>query len=127
MNLRLAGESVSDSEKFNKLRDLRFFEDFGDVALWEVLRIASWKTIEAGTSIVTEGERADSFYLLVDGEARVTLGGNALNTLKPGDCFGDLLYFTGRSEPRTTTVAAIGPISTYESKAQALTRASGAS
>src|SRR5207249_3219398 len=81
------------------------------VALWEVLRIASWKTIEAGTSIVTEGERADSFYLLVDGEARVTLEGNALNTLKPGDCFGDLLYFTGRAEPRTTTVAAIGQIS----------------
>jgi len=41
----------------------------------EVLRIASWKTIEAGTSIVKEGERADSFYLLVDGEARVTLQG----------------------------------------------------
>jgi len=126
MNLRLAGESVSDSEKFNKLRDMRFFEDFGDVALWEVLRIASWKTIEAGTSIVTEGERADSFYLLVDGEARVTLQGNALNTLKPGDCFGDLLYFTGRAEPRATTVAATGQISAIEINAQALRTATDA-
>ena len=126
MNLRLAGESVSDSEKFNKLRDMRFFEDFGDVALWEVLRIASWKTIEAGTSIVKEGERADSFYLLVDGEASVTLQGNALNTLKPGDCFGDLLYFTGRAEPRTTTVAAVGQISAIEINAQALRTATDA-
>src|SRR6267378_2691161 len=58
--------------------------------------------------------------LLDDGEARVTLEGNALNTLKPGDCFGDLLYFTGRSEPRTTTVAAIGQISAIEINAQAL-------
>jgi len=126
MNLRLAGESVSDSEKFNKLRDMPFFQDFGDVALWEVLRIASWKTIEAGTSIVKEGERADSFYLLVDGEARVTLQGNALNALKPGDCFGDLLYFTGRSEPRTTTVAAIGQISVIEINARALRTATDA-
>ena len=43
--LRLSGASVSDSEKFNGLRNMPFFEDFDDVALWEVVRIGSWKTI----------------------------------------------------------------------------------
>src|SRR5205823_7355472 len=126
ISLLRAGESGSDSEQFHQRRDMRVVEDFGDGALWEVLRIASWKTIEAGTSIVKEGERADSFYLLVDGEARVTLQSNALNTLKPGDCFGDLLYFTGRTEPRTTTVAAVGQISAIEINAQALRTATDA-
>jgi len=49
-----------------------------------------------------------------------------LNALKPGDCFGDLLYFTGRSEPRTTTVAAIGQISVIEINAPALRTATDA-
>src|SRR6266704_1914232 len=41
--LRLSGASVSDSQKFNELRDMPFFEDFDDVALWEVVRSGSWK------------------------------------------------------------------------------------
>jgi serine/threonine protein kinase len=45
--LRLSGASVSDSQKFNELRDMPFFEDFDDVALWEVVRIGSWKTMDA--------------------------------------------------------------------------------
>src|SRR5437016_7424515 len=36
VSLRLAGESISESEKFNKLREFPFFEDFNDVALWVV-------------------------------------------------------------------------------------------
>jgi CRP-like cAMP-binding protein len=119
-NLRLTGESVSDSEKFHQLRDLRFFEDFSDVALWEVLRIASWKAVEAGTIIVREDQPGDGFYLLIDGEASVTLQGDSLSILKPGDCFGEILYFTGHTDPRTTTIAAKTRITAVEIKAQAL-------
>src|SRR5437762_3484164 len=43
-SLRLVGASVSDSEKFTKLRDFPFFEDFNDVALWELIRIDAWKS-----------------------------------------------------------------------------------
>ena len=57
--LRLAGQSVSDSEKFNGLRDMRFFEDFDDVALWEVVRIGSWKEMDAGTVIIREADQGD--------------------------------------------------------------------
>jgi serine/threonine protein kinase len=120
MNLRLAGESVSDSEKFNKLRDMPFFQDFGDVALWEVVRVGSWKTIPGDTIIMREGEQAESFYLLIDGEVGVTLLGKPLNTIKPGGCFGEILYFTGTPGRRATTIVATEQITVIEIKAEAL-------
>ncbi len=106
--LRLSGASVSDSEKFNGLRDMPFFEDFDDVALWEVVRIGSWK------------DQGESFFLLVGGEVGVTLLGKQLNVIKPGGCFGEILYFTGRMGRRTTTITALGEVTVMEIKADAL-------
>ena len=119
-NLRLAGEGASDSEKFNKLRDMAFFQDFGDVALWEVVRVSSWKTIPANTVIIREGDQGESFYLLVEGEVGVTLQGKPLNTIGPGGCFGEILYFTGNTGRRTTTIVATEQITVIEIRAEAL-------
>ena len=126
VSLRLAGESVSESEKFNKLREFPFFEDFNDVALWEMVRIGSWKTVPAATPLIREGEEGDSFYLLVDGEVKVTLSGKPLATLKPGACFGEILYFTERVQRRTTTVTTGSDAIIIEFKAVALRAATDA-
>ena len=124
--LRLAGESVSDSEKFNQLREMSFFEDFDDVALWEVVRIGSWKPIAEGTVIIREADQGDSFYLLIEGEVGVALLGKQLNTIKPGGCFGEILYFAGRTGRRTTTITAIGDVTVIEIKSDALRAATDA-
>ena len=126
VSLRLAGESISESEKFNKLREFPFFEDFNDVALWEMVRIASWKTVAAGTPLIREGEEGDSFYLLVDGEVKVTLSGKPLANLKPGACFGEILYFTERVQRRTTTVTTGSDATVVEFRADALRAATDA-
>jgi len=126
VSLRLAGESISESEKFNKLREFPFFEDFNDVALWEMVRIGSWKTVAAGTPLIREGEEGDSFYLLVDGEVKVTLSGKPLASLKPGACFGEILYFTERVQRRTTTVTTGSDATVIEFRADALRAATDA-
>jgi eukaryotic-like serine/threonine-protein kinase len=118
--LRLAGQSVSDSEKFNGLRDMPFFEDFDDVALWEVVRIGSWKEMDAGSVIIREADQGDSFFLLIEGEVTVTLLGKQLNTIRPGGCFGEILYFSDRVERRTTTITAATGVTVIEIKADAL-------
>ena len=118
--LRLAGDQVSESEKFDRLRGMPFFMNFGDVALWEVVRIGSWISIAAGTVIIREGEQGDSFFLLVDGEVSVTLLGKQIATIKPGGCFGELLYFADRGERRTTTITALGAVNVMEIKTKAL-------
>ena len=124
--LRLTGASLSDSEKFNELRQMPFLRGMGDVALWEVVRIGSWKKIAAGTVIIREGDQGDSFYLLISGEVSVTLSGARLNTIKPGGCFGEILYFTDSLERRTTTITAQGEVTVIEIKAAALRAATDA-
>jgi serine/threonine protein kinase len=111
---------ASDSEKFGKLRDMAFFKDFGEVELWEVVRVATWQTIDAGTVLMRENEQGDSFYVLVDGEVDVSLLGKPLTILKPGGCFGEILYFAESVERRTTTVTARGRITAMQIKAGAL-------
>jgi len=125
-SLRLAGSTVSDSEKFTKLRDCPFFEDFNDVALWELIRIGAWKPVGAQSVLIREGEAGDSFYFLVDGEVDVTLSGKSLATVKAGRCFGELLYFADRTQRRTTTVTSRGPITVMEVKSDAMRAASDA-
>jgi eukaryotic-like serine/threonine-protein kinase len=123
MNLRIDATSpapASDSEKFGKLRELSFFKEFGEVELWEVVRVATWLTIEPGTVLMRENEQGDSFYVLVDGEVEVSLLGKPLAVLKPGGCFGEILYFADAVERRTTTVTARGKITVMQIKAGAL-------
>jgi serine/threonine protein kinase len=124
--LRVSGETPSDSAKFSELRQMAFFEDFGDVALWEVVRIGAWRKIPAGTAVVREGDQGDSFYLLVSGTVGVTLSGKTVDTIKRGGCFGKILYFTDRTERRTTTITALGDITVIEIKVAALRAATDA-
>ncbi|HEV3007698.1 MAG TPA: serine/threonine-protein kinase [Burkholderiales bacterium] len=117
---------ASDSERFGKLRDLPFFKDFGEVELWEVVRVATWQIIEPGTVLMRENEQGDSFFVLLDGEVEVSLLGKAISVLKPGGCFGEILYFADSVERRTTTVTARGRITVMQIKAGALRIATAA-
>ena len=62
-----------------------------------------------GAVIVREGDPADAYWVLVDGKARVVKVGEhgdevALNTLRPGDSFGEVSLLTNTT--RTATVRA---------------------
>jgi serine/threonine protein kinase len=124
--LRLIGASLSDSEKFNELRQMAFLQGMGDVALWEVVRIGSWRKVPAGTVIIREGDHGESFYLLIAGEVDVTLQGKPLNVIKPGGCFGEILYFADSGERRTTTITARNEVTVIEIKAETLRAATDA-
>ena len=125
-SLRMAGASVSESERFTKLRDFPFFAQFNDVALWELIRIGAWKTFTAQAALIREGETGDSFYFLIEGEVDVTLSGKPLASIKPGRCFGELVFFADSAQRRTTTVTARGPLTVMEVKAQAMRAATDA-
>jgi serine/threonine protein kinase len=123
-SLKISDEAMSDTKKFNIVKRLTFFRDFGDAEIWEVLRVSTFRRVYKDAVIVREGERGDSFFIIAEGGVNVTRGGTPLNLLKPGDCFGEMLYFSETTALRTTTIGAAVDSLLIEMKAAALNAAS---
>jgi eukaryotic-like serine/threonine-protein kinase len=82
--------SFPDTEKFNTLRKLNFFKEFGEIELWEVLRISNWAYYPEGTTIIHEGDETASFFIIISGEVEIRKSGRKLCTLNEGECFGEM-------------------------------------
>jgi len=59
----------------------------------------------AGTVIAREGEPGVGLFVIVDGEAQVSIGGTKKTKLVAGDFFGEIALLDGG--PRTATVTAL--------------------
>jgi MFS family permease len=78
------------------------FEPLPPTSLEKLARAALPETVPAGTAVVAQGERGDTFYVIVDGSLEVSADGRQLSTLGPGDFFGEIALL--RDVPRTATV-----------------------
>ena len=102
----LPAQGVFETERFNSLRKLSFFENFTDADLWEVLRFSEWLTVDKDQVILREGDAGDFFCILVSGEARVTRKRRLINTLKAGECLGEMAGLGSPDKLRTADVIA---------------------
>lgn len=116
-------EPVPEAEKFSTLRSLVFFEGFGDVDLWQVVRISGWSRHAAGTAVIREGEDGRSFFILASGRVQVTKSGKLLTTLDAGECFGEMSYLGTRDLHRSASVTADTDITLIEVSEAALSQA----
>jgi hypothetical protein len=87
-------QAFADSDKFEALRKLPFFEAFSDAELWEVARMSSWRHAPAGEVLMKEGEAGDYFCILAEGRVKVSKKGKLLNVLQPGEPFGEMGYLS---------------------------------
>lgn len=62
------------------------------------------RTFRAGETVATEGQGGIGFFVIEDGEARVSVGGSERGRLGAGDYFGEIALITGSD--RTATVTA---------------------
>jgi hypothetical protein len=124
--LSLPDQDLSEAERFSVLRQLPLFQGFGDVEIWETLRIGLWHGLPAGATVIREGEICGGFFIIAAGKVAVSRAGQQLNTLGAGQFFGDVLYFEGSVAPRSTTVTATVPVVLLEIKGESQRRASAA-
>jgi CRP/FNR family transcriptional regulator, cyclic AMP receptor protein len=86
------------------LREIPLFADLSDRHLRRIARLAIPAAFRANSVIVREGTRGHSFFVIVDGRARVERAGVAAGGLAAGDGFGEMALLDG--EPRSATVVA---------------------
>lgn len=103
--LRETTAKIDRQEQYSILRRLKFFHDFSQSEIFEVLRASQWRTYSAGDEIVKEGEMDDRFYVIVAGVVSVERNGRSVGELDTGDCFGETSYVTGAKRLATIRAA----------------------
>jgi CRP-like cAMP-binding protein len=81
----------------------------------EVSGVASFKE---GREIVKEGVSGSVFFVLLEGQAKVTKGGRKVARLGPGDFFGEMSVIVGT--PRTASIVSETPLACVTLSAKAL-------
>ena len=116
--------NISDTEKFDTMRSLHFFKSIGDIELWEVLRISDWREVRKGECILRENDQCRAFFILADGELKVTRDERELDRLHKGDCFGEMKRFPDSDFLRATAVSAETDATLIEINLDVLAKAS---
>jgi CRP-like cAMP-binding protein len=65
------------------------FADVPDDDVRALAGVGEPVTFEADEAIVTEGDRGDAMYVIVEGQARVDVGGR-FHVIQPGQFFGEM-------------------------------------
>jgi CRP/FNR family transcriptional regulator, cyclic AMP receptor protein len=93
------------------LRQVPLFSDLDRKELEEIGKAMKPRTFSAGQEIAVEGQSGVGFFVIEDGQAKVTVEGEERRTLGPGDYFGEVALIT--QGPRTATVKADTELKTY--------------
>ena len=99
-------DEFGDADKFVALRNMAFFAPFADPELWEVIAVAQWQRVPAGSALIREGEPGDFFCLVIQGEVQVSKNKKLLSVLGAGECFGEMAYLSIGNHERGATVTA---------------------
>jgi CRP/FNR family transcriptional regulator, cyclic AMP receptor protein len=94
--------------KVAALKRSPLFEGLSRRQLLQLAKLTDDLEVPAGTVLCKEGTRGHEFFVITNGEAAVTRGGEHVATVGSGDFFGEIALL----EPvrRTATVTAVTPL-----------------
>ena len=114
-------DSITIENRVDLLKQTRFFGEFHDAEVWELLRRAEWEDYRDGETIIREADDGDTFYIVASGEVSVVKGNQPVARLVAGECFGEMAYLS--NSERTATVVAVGEVATIKMNAYSIATA----
>jgi CRP-like cAMP-binding protein len=97
--------------KIERLGKVELFRLCSPKELHRLATIADEAILEAGQVFCRQGEVALACYVIVDGAATVTVGGQPVGVVGPGETVGEMGLIDRR--PRSATVVARTPMQVY--------------
>ncbi len=93
-----------DQSRVELLQRVPLFADLDRRDLQQIAQSLRPRTFPPGATIAQEGEHGVGFFVIEEGDAKVTVGGEDRARLGPGDYFGEIALIAGSD--RTATVIA---------------------
>lgn len=93
------------------IRRVPLFEEIEGRELERLAESFKERRFDAGDVIAAEGKGGIGFFVIGEGEASVTVRGEQVHTLKPGDYFGEIALIDDGA--RTASVTAATPLTAY--------------
>jgi CRP-like cAMP-binding protein len=99
---------LGSDKKVELIRKVPLFSHLSRKQLAQVAKVADEIDLREGKEMTREGAPGREFFVILEGSADVRKGGRKINSLEPGDFFGEIALVT--SVPRTATVVATSPV-----------------
>jgi CRP/FNR family cyclic AMP-dependent transcriptional regulator len=96
------------ADHLDQLKGVSLFRGVTDAELAEIAKVTTELDLAAGTVMVTEGTSAREAFVILDGTAEVTVDGQSVATVGPGECVGEVALLDAGT--RSATVTATTPM-----------------
>jgi len=101
---------LGHNQKVDLIRKVPLFSRLSKTELRDLAMLADEIDLRNGKEMTRQGAAGREFFVLLEGTADVEKNGRKINTLGPGDFFGEIALVS--REPRTATVTATTPVRT---------------
>lgn len=116
----MAKTTASERETADLLAKTSLFSELSGRELLAIARAGKEIRRNEGATLAQEGESGVGFFLILEGDASVTIAGRPAGVLTVGDTFGEVALLDGG--PRTATVTASSPVRLFGLTQWAFTR-----
>ena len=99
---------LGHNQKIDLIRKVPLFSRLSKSELKELAMLADEIDLHDGKEMTRQGSAGREFFVLLEGTADVRKNGRKINTLGPGDFFGEIALIA--HSPRTATVTSTTPI-----------------
>lgn len=99
---------MDTGKKATLLKQVEFFAGCTDAQLQDIAKQVGARDLDDGEVLCRQGDHESEVFVIVRGEASVTINGSNVATIGPGEVVGELSMERGGQ--RTATLTAITPL-----------------